>query len=172
VLAVVCVDGGTVRMRDTGTSREQVRQQLTPPRTALPPDQLAELLRSGPLGPWWSPSVEQAVLALFGVGEDGLARARLPFDAHMAIVDDLIDNDLDPLLPAVRCPAWLVSCSPDALRADALERTAARLPAARALRWDGAVHDVPLQWPALVAGLVRAAAEEVSPRLSGEGATA
>ena len=172
VLAVVCVDGGTLRMRDLATTREQVREQLTPPRTALPLDQLREHLRSGPLGPWWTPAVEQAVLSIFGVGDDGLARARLPFDAHMAIVDDLIDADLEPSLPDVRCPAWLVSCSPDAGRTEALQRTAGLLASPRVLRWDGALHDVPLQWPALVAGLVRAAAEEVSVRLSGEGAGA
>ena len=172
VLAVVAVDGGTLRWAADGTTREQLRTQLTPPRTALPLDQLREVLRSGPLGPWWSPEVEAAVLSIFGVGDDGLARARLPFEAHMAIVDDLLDADLAADLERVHCPAWLVSCSPDPLRVDALERTAALLASPRTQRWDGAVHDVPLQWPALVAGLVRAAAEEVSPRAGGEGAGA
>jgi pimeloyl-ACP methyl ester carboxylesterase len=170
VLAVVCVDGGTLRMRDLAPTREQVREALTPPRTALPPEQLREHLRSGPLGPWWSPAVEAAVTSVFAVGEDGLARARLPFEAHMAIVDDLIDVEVGPLLPSVRCPTWLVACSPDAARAEALQRAADALVASRVLRWDGAVHDVPLQWPALVAGLIRAAAEEVSPGAGGEGA--
>jgi len=172
VLAVVCVDGGTVRMRDLATTREQVRELLTPPRTALPVEQLRQLLRAGPLAPWWSAAVEAAVLPVFGVDGAGLARARLPFEAHMKIVDDLIDADVEPLLAQVLCPAWLVSCSPDAARAEALQRTADLLASPRVLRWDGAVHDVPLQWPALVAGVVRAAAEEVSPRLFGEGAGA
>lgn len=166
VLAVVCVDGGTLRMRDLAASREQVRQMLTPPRTALPLEQLRSLISQGPLHAWWNPAVEQAVLSLFAVGDDGLARARLPFDSHMAIVDDLLDVDLEALLPSVSCPTWLVSCSPDAARADALERTAALLPAPRTLRWDGAVHDVPLQWPALVAGVIRAAADEVGVRVA------
>jgi hypothetical protein len=43
----------------------------------------------------------------------------------------------------------------------------------RMLSWAGAVHDVPLQWPALVAGLVRAAHDEVvGVRATGEGAMA
>jgi pimeloyl-ACP methyl ester carboxylesterase len=169
VLAVVCVDGGTLRMRDLAVTREQVREMLTPPRIALPVEELRVVLRDGPLRPWWTPAVERAVLSIFAVGDDGLARARLLFESHMAIVDDLLDVELEPLLPDVRCPAWLVSCSPDAPRADALERTAALLPQARTLRWEGAVHDVPLQWPALVAGVVRAAADEVSLRQTGEG---
>jgi pimeloyl-ACP methyl ester carboxylesterase len=172
VLAVVCVDGGTVRMRDLAATREEVRELLTPPRTALPVAELRQVLRAGPLAPWWTPAVERAVLTIFAVGDDGLARARLPFASHMKIVDDLIDADLEPLLPGVRCPVWLVACSPDEVRAQALARTAALLALPRVLRWDGAVHDVPLQWPALVAGVVRAAAEEVSLAASGEGSGA
>ena len=168
VLAVVAIDGGLGSPRDAGTSREQARERLTPPRHARPPGELRELVRSGPLGPWWSPGLEAALLPLFGVGEDGLVRARLPFEAHMAIVDSLLDTDPADLLSDVRCPAWLVSCEPvggddwSARKAQALERAATLLAKPRLHRWAGALHDVPLQWPALVAGLVRAAAAEVA----------
>ncbi len=172
VLAVVCLDGGTVHLRGASEDRAEVRARLTPPPLSVPREQLPEMLRRGPLAAWWSPAVEAALLPIFGVDGDGRARARLPFDAHMAIVDDMIDLDLEPLLAGVRCPTWLVSCSPEDERSAALERTAALLDAPRVLRWEGAVHDVPLQWPALVGGLVRTAADEVSPRLSGEGAVA
>jgi pimeloyl-ACP methyl ester carboxylesterase len=40
------------------------------------------------------------------------------------------------------------------------QRAAALLARPRLLRWAGALHDVPLQWPALVAGLIRSAADE------------
>ncbi|MGI8538057.1 MAG: alpha/beta fold hydrolase [Mycobacteriales bacterium] len=174
VLAVVAIDGGLASARSAGASREQARERLTPPRLALPPDSLREVLRAGPLAPWWSAEVEAAVLPLFGVGEDGLARARLPFDAHMAIVDDLLDDRADSRLGLVSCPAWLVACEalgpPDpwsAATSAALERARSRLSRPRLLRWTGAVHDVPLQWPALVAGLIRAAADEVGAGVPG-----
>ena len=32
----------------------------------------------------------------------------------------------------------------------------------QAIPWGGALHDVPLQWPALVAGLIDAAVEQAS----------
>ncbi|MFN2522631.1 MAG: alpha/beta fold hydrolase [Mycobacteriales bacterium] len=159
VLAVVAVDGGLSSARDFGGSREAARERLTPPRTALPPEQLQQLLSSGPLAPWWSPDVAAPVLALFAVGADGLARARLPFEAHMAIVDDLLDNDPAELLPRITCPAWLVGCGD---RSAALARAAALLALPRVQHWPDALHDVPLQWPALVAGLVRAAADEAA----------
>jgi pimeloyl-ACP methyl ester carboxylesterase len=181
VLAAVAVDGGFGRARDVAATREQARERLTPPRLALPPDQLRSVLRSGPLAPWWSQAVEAAVLPLFATGPDGLARARLPFAAHMAIVDDLLDDDPVRRLREVRCPAWLVSCEPvgdgvDAQspgsRAEALERAGGLLARPRLLRWGGAVHDVPLQWPALVSGLVRAAAQEVATAAAGAGTPA
>ena len=178
VLAVVAVDGGLGSALDAGRSREDARVALTPPRTAVPPDQLPAMVARGPLAPWWSPEVAAALLPLFAVGPDGLARPRLDFDAHMAIVDDLLDADPSEWLTGIRCPAWLVSCEPvvaDAWaerKAAALDRAAGLLAQPRLQRWRGALHDVPLQWPALVAGLIRAAALEVAAptEASGQGA--
>ena len=179
VLAVVAVDGGLGSARDAGASRAQARERLTPPRTALPPEQLRAMVSAGPLSPWWSDDVAGALLPLFSVGADGLARARLPFEAHMAIVDDLLDGDAAALLPDVRCPAWLVSCEPvsgdDAWaerKVAALQQAGGLLARPRLLRWSGALHDVPLQWPALVSGLVRAACDEVATAAVGAGTPA
>ena len=180
VLACVALDGGT-GAAGSGLHRAELRELLTPPRTALAPADLERRIASGPLAPWWSPEVARAVRAVFETGPDGLARARLPFGAHMAIVDDLLDTDVEQLWPQVGCAVWMVGCLPVSAAADertrqkdaALTRAGAVLPHARVLRWAGAVHDVPLQWPALVAGLVRAARDEtVPPAAPGEGATA
>ena len=171
VLAVVAIDGGLGSARSTGGTRDEARVALTPPRLSFAPQDLSDRLRSGPLAPWWNAGVEAAILPLFGLGEDGLARPRLDFAAHMAIVDDLLDDDGEARLAEVRCPAWMVLCepTPDGLpvapgksaRAEALARAGTLLAQPRLQRWAGAVHDVPLQWPALVAGLIRAAADEV-----------
>lgn len=170
VLAVVAVDGGLTWGPELRTPEERARrrEQMTPPRTAVPPDQLAQMVRGGALGPWWSPEVEAAVLAIFATGDDGLARPRLPFEAHMAIVDALLDDtEVLDRLARISCPAWAVVCtgvdpSWDGFRTAALERAAQLLPRPRLQTWQGALHDVPLQWPGLVAGLVRAAVEEVA----------
>ena len=136
------------------------------------------MLSAGPLSPWWSEDVAGALLPLFSVSADGLARARLPFEAHMAIVDDLLDDDAAALLPDVRCPAWLVSCEQGAddpwtrRKAAALEQAGTLLARPRLLRWSGALHDVPLQGPALVSGLVRVACDEVTTAAAGAGTPA
>ncbi|HEU4676786.1 MAG TPA: alpha/beta hydrolase [Motilibacteraceae bacterium] len=176
VQAVLAVDGGTATPGGGGP-REEVRKRLEPPRFALPPEELAAMLARGALGPWWSPQLEAALLPGFGVGADGLARARLRFDLHLQVLDGLLDAGMDDVLPAVVAPAWVVSCEPLPVphgatdpsypdeswrraREEGLERAARLLPRARILRWAGALHDVPLQWPALVAGTVLAAADE------------
>ena len=168
VLACVAVDGGMGRLVSGGRSREQVREALTPPRLAVPPEELVPRLSQGPLGPWWSPQVEASVGALFEVGPDGLARARLPFEAHMAVLDDLLDTDHEALWGRISCPTWLVSCAPvgapDAFTAakdEGLHRAEEVLRTPRLVRLGAAVHDVPLQWPALVAGVVQSARDEV-----------
>jgi len=167
VLAVVAIDGGFNPPGSLAEDRAALRRRLEPPRTALPPEQLETMLSGGPLAPWWSPATADALRPLFGLGGDGLARPMLSFERHMQVLDGLLDADVEATLAAVRSPAWLVSCEPPgaeqwtAAKAAALERADRLLARPRLQRWGGALHDVPLQWPALVAGLVRAAADEV-----------
>jgi pimeloyl-ACP methyl ester carboxylesterase len=166
-LALVMIDGGFTSPGDIPADRATVRRQLEPPRIALEPQDLEAMLREHAPGGHWSPEVAAAVLPIFAVGPDGMARARLGFDDHMAIVDTLLDHDPAALLARVRCPTWLVSCEGGdsqwaAMKAAALDRVLDVLPRARSFRWSDAVHDVPLQWPALVAGLVRSAADDAA----------
>lgn len=165
-LAVVALDGGFAT-RDASESRATRRARLMPPDLALTPEDLVSRLRGGPLGPWWSDEVAQAVLPVFEVFPDGRARARLSRERHLACLDDLLDTDVEAVLARVRCPAWLVSCEPvvpDAwalAKATGLARAGELLASPRLIRLAGAIHDVPLQWPALIAGLVQTAAVDV-----------
>lgn len=178
--AVVALDGGFAEP-GRGEDPAEVRRRLEPPRLAMPAAELTARFAQGPLAPWWGPELAAAVLPIFTVDEAGVARARLPFERHMDAVDGLLALDLDSLLPQVRCPTWLVSCEPAALapddpaaawvaaKAQGLDRARRLLPDVRALRWAGALHDVPLQWPDLVAGLVRAARQDASPSAPSDG---
>jgi 3-oxoadipate enol-lactonase len=169
-LALVALDGGFSAPRAAdATERAATRKALEPPRWAVPPDDLVvTIAQHSPTGAW-SDELAAAVLPIFEVGDDGLARARLPFEVHMRIVDTLLDYDARAVLGRVQCPAWLVSCESvgaadawSASKAAALEELVGVVARPRFLRWAGAVHDVPLQWPALVAGLLRAVAEDAA----------
>jgi len=167
VLSLVCLDGGFMSPPG-GFDRAEARKRMEPPRFALPPEELERMLRQHAPREW-SDEVAAAVLPIFAVDDDGLARARLRFDLHMQIVDGLLDYDAAATLAKVRCPAWLVACMSAGTEPDewsrakdaALRRAVEVCPSARVMRWEGAVHDVPLQWPALVAGLVRTAVDGV-----------
>lgn len=167
VTSLVALDGGFAGLR-VDEPREEVKARLAPPRLSLPPEDLRAML-AGRAEDWWGPESLEAVLPIFGVGGDGLARARLTFDRHMAVLDGMLDSDPVALWQHVRCPAWVVSCSPAAgagdwaaRREEGLQAVSAVRRDARVLRWEGAVHDVPLQWPDLVAGLIRTAVAEVT----------
>jgi len=156
VLAVVAVDGGLGSPLESGEDKESVRARLAPPRLEVEPERLPELLRSGALAPWWSPEVEEALLPIFEVHDDGRARAKLTYDRHMATLDGLLDYDAPTVLGRISAPFWAVT----AALSGGLERALDLLERPRGIALHGAVHDVPLQWPALVAGVIRAAADE------------
>ena len=167
-IALVAIDGGFAGISAaTPEDRAERRRLLEPPQWALPPDELMAMIERHAPGGTWSPEVAAAVLPIFEVGDDGLARARLPFEIHMRIVDTLLDWDAAAALSRVRCPAWLVSCETVAAddawsqaKSAALDALRDVVAKPRVLRWGGAVHDVPLQWPDLVAGLLRAAVDD------------
>jgi pimeloyl-ACP methyl ester carboxylesterase len=163
VLAVVAIDGGLGSF-DDGTPREVMRERLAPPRIALLPEEVPAMLRRGPLAPWWSERVADAVLPIFAVDDDGLARARLTYERHMLLVDGMLDYRARDVLPRIRAPFWAVLAMGDdewsQRREEARREAMELLERPRAFALHGALHDVPLQWPAVVAGVIRAAADE------------
>jgi hypothetical protein len=74
----------------------------------------------------------------------------------MATLDGLLSYDAPTVLGRVRVPFWAVA----AQLAQGVDRAMELLERPRGIRLHGAVHDVPLQWPAVIAGIVRAAADE------------
>ncbi|HVE63637.1 MAG TPA: alpha/beta hydrolase [Mycobacteriales bacterium] len=171
-LAVVAVDGG-VSTPSTRWSREDARIALAPPQLAVAPEDLVALISQGHLAAWWSADVENAVLPIFGVGPDGTARARLDLEHHLEIVDALWDYDPATTMSAITVPTWLVIAQPLTVPDDPAGRewrddkqagialATETLAQPRVVILAGAVHDVPLQWPAAIAGLIRSAVDEV-----------
>ena len=170
-LAVLGIDGGTSPHVPAGADRDQLRKRLEPPRFAMAPDELEAMIRQRAVGGGATAGdVAAAVLPIFAVGDDGLARARLPFDVHMQIVDTILEYDAAATLARVQCPMWFVACGWPGVdeeqqrRAAAFDTLADSRPDGHFMRWGGAIHDVPLQWPAMVAGLIRTVADDVGQR--------
>ena len=90
--------------------------------------------------------------------------------AQREALDALLDLDPRRVLPHIAVPCWLVACGPVSTTANeptaakeaGLRDAAALLARPRLMSWAGAPHDVPLRWPALVTGLIRAAADDLA----------
>jgi pimeloyl-ACP methyl ester carboxylesterase len=161
VVAVGLIDGGLRSPTGMGT-REQARERLTPPALGLPQEQVWAMVRAGDLGPYWSPEVEAALSPTFDIDSEGLMRTRLGLERHLRVLDGILDYE--PAADLTQCgrqgtPVWAAVCEGHGSRA--LPAGIDGIPGLLVHRWAGAVHDVPLQWPSLVAGFIDTMVETV-----------
>ena len=171
--ACALIDGGLFGPRHLvgeAGSRDRVREALRPPPLGILAPALWQAISGGDLSPYWNPEIHEALAPTFRVDETGRAFTRIGMDRHMAVLDGLFDYDPAPDVASLACPAWVVVCEPrrgpepeDVLGeawAKAREWGVRDLPEPFFLqRWYGALHDVPLQWPDLVAGLLATVVE-------------
>jgi pimeloyl-ACP methyl ester carboxylesterase len=157
VAGLALVDGGFIEVAAwPGMTREKAREQLAPPRFAVPvEDWLAQA------GRWMPPGVDgdhgwvrDFLRAGVEVDGGGIARARFHFDNHMQVVDALYGQRPSALYPRVGCPVLLLPAASDefaALKRPAVDLAAQRLPDARVVWFEDTVHDIPLQRPEALA---------------------
>ncbi len=176
--ALALIDGGLWSVGGDA-DREEIRRRLRPPDLGIPADQLWEMLRGSSLAPYWNPQVQAALAPTFATAADGTVRTRIGVDRHMRVLDGLLDADTATDLAACAragTPIWAAlavadgesSSSPRDVEVNA-SATNANL---RVHRWPGALHDVPLQWPALVAGFIDSLVDEIDGAQHRRGASA
>lgn len=172
--AVVAIDGGLVALQDLG-DRADVRRKLTPPDRAWDANRLPALFARSPLGPWLNDDVIDALMAAYSVDASGQARGRLGFARHMHVLDGMLDEHPEEYLSHITAPTWVVIAEPLPSSGDpydtdswasgreaAIERAIAMLEQPRVVKITGALHDVPLQYPDLIAGVIGSAHSEAS----------
>ncbi len=157
------VDGGTIEL----TARpemtlERAKEELAPPDfTGVTLEQMRG--RASKFGPWFTPEIRNITLENFEVLEDSTIRARLSRANHMRIIEALWEHRPSELFPRVQCPVLMLPArqkdnpSPMARRfrrEESNARATALLPRSKTVWLEDSVHDVPLQRPALVAGVI------------------
>jgi pimeloyl-ACP methyl ester carboxylesterase len=169
-VAVGLIDGGLFGPAGLGP-RDEVRRRLTPPSFGIPEDELWEHIAAGAPGGVVSSEMREALSPTFVRDDNGLMRTRIGVDRHLAVLDGLLDHDLEADLDAAEAagvPVWASVCTPSSTEASHDEWTSLKAEAVERARrrtnllvhtWAGALHDVPLQWPALVAGFIDALVE-------------
>ncbi len=161
---LVFVDGGMINPSARYSSLDQAREQMAPPVfSGVNPQQFSQRVRQGPLGSFMTEQIEEIVLANFEVLADGTIRARLSRDNHIRIIEALWDHHPPDLYPEVSCPVLVMparqqSDPATADRRETREKSVASVEAALAMSktvWlEDSIHDVPIQRPELVAGVI------------------
>jgi pimeloyl-ACP methyl ester carboxylesterase len=172
------VDGGLLGVTEwAGTTREEVRRTMAPPRFAVPlADWLARAQRFDPGGgPGGRPWIRDHLRNGVEVDDRGVARSRFRYENHLRVIEALYDHWPPDLYPLIDCPVLLCPAGDPAdpgpiagAKRDAVARALELLPSASVTWFEDTMHDIPLQRPAeLAAELARFAAtldEEVPGR--------
>ncbi|PKB67104.1 MAG: hypothetical protein BZY81_05465 [SAR202 cluster bacterium Io17-Chloro-G4] len=161
---LVFVDGGMINSSARYSSLDEAREQMAPPDFKdFTVEQFSRRVREGQLGTLMTGQIEEIVLANFEVLADGTIKARLSRDNHIRIIEALWDHHPPELFPKVGCPVLVMparqkSDPSTAERSDLREKSVATAAAALAkskVVWlEDSIHDVPLQRPELVAGII------------------
>lgn len=164
---IVLVDGGMIQLDQVPNATwESTRQRLEPPRLAGTP--VEELLtRMHNQGDKWQPddAAIQITLANFEVSADETVSPRLSYEHHMQIVRALWEFKTYARYERLRCPALLVPARPAlpyskrereflASKERGIQFLSGYFPNIRVHWMQDSVHDIPLQRPAELAGLV------------------
>jgi pimeloyl-ACP methyl ester carboxylesterase len=164
---LVLVDGGMTQLDDyPGATWETTREKLAPPRLAgIPLEDFLSRLKRGQAG--WRPDDQTIpiILANFEVGADDTIAPHLTFEHHMQIVRAMWDFKTYSSFPRLRCPVLMVPArlpqphSPGeteymAYKENGIEQAQAAIPNLQVHWMEESVHDIPLQHPAALAGLI------------------
>lgn len=168
VAALALVDGGFGMLRQRpGATWERIRVELAPPDyEGTPRDTYLGWMRSSI--PNWRPELEDIVLNIVQLHENGTVGPRLARANHMTILRAMWDEDPDAIYGAVRCPVLYVLAEPPgasevadgflASKRHGIEAARQRLSAAPRVEVEWmpeTVHDIPLQRPEALAARIR-----------------
>ena len=162
---ICLIDGGMIEPSVRHGTLADAREQMAPPIfTGVTLDQFVERIRTRRDPAVMTPEFEAVILANFEVLEGNTIRAWLSRDNHLRIIDALWDHHPPQLFPKVECPALVLPArrddSPEAAernerRAQSVQTAVDALPKGKVVWLEDSVHDVPVQRPQLVAGVIK-----------------
>jgi pimeloyl-ACP methyl ester carboxylesterase len=165
VRALALVDGGTIELSTRFADWPTCEAALTPPalegRTAESIERMLRLQH-----PDWPEAGVAGTLANFEIRPDGTVRPWLALDHHLTILRHLWEHHPPSRWPEMAAPVLLIPAGDPTARAARFDgakrqeigRAEAGLPRS-VTRWIDGDHDLHAQHPALVAGLLHAAAD-------------
>ena len=164
--ALCLVDGGLIELSAVpGMSLEKALVDLAPPdMTHLTMERLLEMAKDRlSHGREKALKMQGFMEANFDVVVDGTIRPRLTRENHMKIIKAMWDHKPSQSMGSVSCPVLLMPARQDGDEAmaerrfgreQAVERASGLLPISKTVWLEDSVHDVPIQRPELVAGVI------------------
>lgn len=158
VRGIACVDGGLIELVETFPDWEACAEALAPPALeGMPAVELEARIRSA--HPDWSDAGIVATMGNFAVRPDGTIAPRLTRERHMAILRGLWEHRPSTLLGAIGVPAvFALADTGDAdwtaIKRATADRALASMPSARVRWFTPADHDIHVQHPAELAGVL------------------
>ena len=160
------VDGGMIEpSARPGMTLEQARVDMAPPVFAgmtlqALKERFANRQRPFPL----PPEFDRVLLCNFEALPDGTVQTCLSRENHIRIIDALWEHHPSQLYPRVPCPVLMLPArmaNDDSVaertfrRQESVDRAQALIPRVRVVWLEDSIHDVPVQRPELVAGLIK-----------------
>jgi pimeloyl-ACP methyl ester carboxylesterase len=160
------VDGGMIEISTRpGNTLEKARVDMAPPEwTGITLKKLLERARTWRPPEMLTPKHQEILLTNFHELPDGTITARLSRQNHLRIIEALWDHLPSALYPQVRCPVLLMPArqkndtSPNARRWNrekGIATASKLLPVSKTVWLEDSIHDVLIQRPELVAGVIR-----------------
>ena len=166
VSGIMLVDGGFTQMgQRSGWTKERMLKDLAPPQFAGTPAQtFLTFPRRGPLAEQWSSQLEDIFLHIVELRDDGTVAPRLARANHLQILEAMWDQPTLALYDRVPCPILLICPEQQATderqrqfqqaKRESIARILQAHPTVRVEYLADTIHDVPLQRPAVLAGLI------------------
>lgn len=161
---LVFVDGGMINSSARYSSLDEARKQMAPPDfSGFNVQQFSQRVWEGQLGSLMTGQIEEMVLANFEVLSDGTIKARLSRDNHIRIIEALWDHHPSDLYPGVSCPVLVMpsrqkrdpaTAERQGMREKSVAAADAGLSKCKIVWLEDSIHDVPIQRPDLVAGVI------------------
>jgi pimeloyl-ACP methyl ester carboxylesterase len=165
---LVCIDGGTIEpSAGEHSTWEDTKRALTPPDFAsmrLDWEAFLDRARTRGRGEMWGDHMELFFRSNFEIQTDGTVLPRLRRDLHLQIVRALWEQRVSSLYPRIRCPVLILPARSDgepsstagntSTKEAQMNRALATLPNARLIWMEDSIHDVPVQRPSEVAGVI------------------
>jgi pimeloyl-ACP methyl ester carboxylesterase len=161
---LVMVDGGLARLADgAGETWEDMRERLKPPRLAgMRVEDFLDRVRKGQTG--WLPDEQDLsiILANFSVSAEETITPQLSLDNHLAILQAMWEMETWEKIGQIRCPLLAVLAQPSEAdesgwyqRKQRGAETALKIKPELEIIWmENTIHDIPLQRPAELSGLL------------------